>query len=205
MTRDAGADTRDGSADEGRAYGVGRGEVFPAAHAASLTNPMRFLLHPPGRLVRRLDPAPDADVLEVGPGPGWFSGALAARLPRGALHLVDVQPEMLELARARAGSPVVSTMVAEAGDLPFDDASFDGVVAGAVLGETPDPAAAVREFARVLRPGGRLLTLETRTDPDYVTYHRLSAMVAAAGLVPDRRWGRVLGYSAVHRRPAHDA
>jgi ubiquinone/menaquinone biosynthesis C-methylase UbiE len=183
-----------------RQLGVEKGAVYPAAEASGLVNPARRLLHPPGRLVRRLGPAPDAQVLEVGPGPGWFSRELAAALPRGQLHLLDVQPEMLAQARARAASPVVDTTVGDACALPFEDATFDAVVATAVLGETPDPALAVAEVARVLRPGGRFAVLETRTDPDFVPHAQLREWGQRVGLRPVSRHGRLLGYTAVLER-----
>ncbi len=183
-----------------RRLGLEKGAVYPAAAASGLVNPARRLLHPPRRLVRRLGPAPDAEVLEVGPGPGWFSRELAAAVPRGRLQLLDVQPEMLAQARARAASPVVTTTVGDACALPFEDATFDAVVATAVLGETPDPARAVAEIARVLRPGGRFAVLETRTDPDFVSLGRLRELAAPAGLRPVSRHGRLLGYTAVLER-----
>ena len=185
-----------------RELGLGKGAVYPADASRGLVNPARWLLHPPGRLVRRLGPAPDAEVLEIGPGPGWFSRELAAAVPRGRLALLDVQPEMLAQARIRAASPVVDTTVGDACALPFEDATFDAVVATAVLGETPDPARAIAEVARVLRPGGRFAVLETRTDPDFVRYARLSDLAERVGLRPASRHGHLLGYTAVLERKA---
>jgi ubiquinone/menaquinone biosynthesis C-methylase UbiE len=185
-----------------RQLGLGKGAVYPAAAASGLVHPARHLLHPPGRLVRRLGPAPDADVLEVGPGPGWFTRELAAAVPRGRLQLLDVQSEMLATARARADSSRVSATVGDACALPFEDATFDAVVATAVLGETPDPRRAVAEVARVLRPGGRFAVLETRTDPDFVPHARLRELAAAVGLRPVSRYGRLLGYTALFERAA---
>lgn len=184
-----------------RRFGLGRGQVYPAAHADMLVHPARRLLHPPRRLVRRLDPAVDADVLELGPGPGWFTGALAASLPHGRLHLLDLQVEMLERAATRGSGRVVTATVGDACALPFADGSFDAVVASAVLGELPHPGRAVAEVTRVLRPGGRLVVLETRTDPDFVAYRRLVELGTNAGLRPLRRHGRLLGYTAMLERP----
>lgn len=189
-------------ADAARDFGLGRGRVYPADRAGGLLNPLRRLLHPPARLVRRLDPAPSDVLLEVGPGPGWFSRALAARVPDGSLHLLDLQEQMVTMALSRASSDVVVGTAGDAAALPFADGSFDAVAATAVLGEIPDPRAALGEFARVLRPGGRLLTLETRTDPDFIAHRRLVAMAAPVGLHPHSRHGRLLGYTAVLRRGA---
>lgn len=183
-----------------RRFGLERGAVYPASEARALLNPLRHLVHPPGRLVRRLGLAAEAHVLEVGPGPGWFSRSLAAAVPRGRLHLLDLQPRMLELAVVRAASPVVETTVGDACELPFNACTFDAAVVSAVLGETPDPSLALAELARVLRSGGRIAVLETRTDTDYIDVPRLLELADAAGLRLRRRHGRVLGYTAILTR-----
>jgi SAM-dependent methyltransferase len=73
--------------------------------------------------------------------------------------LTDLVPEMLEIAARRAtaqGIANIETKVCSADDLPFDDATFDGVSVRFGYMFFPDVAAATSEFARVLKPGGRL-------------------------------------------------
>jgi SAM-dependent methyltransferase len=82
-------------------------------------------------------------VLDVGCG----EGELARHLPDGAWHGVDNSAEML----ARAPRPAVQ---AEATVLPFADASFDSVALLYMLYHLPEPARALAEAHRVLRPGG---------------------------------------------------
>jgi len=102
----------------------------------------------------------EAAVRLVGDGPGSLlevsvgSGRLLARLAERGWDVagVDAAPRMLELARGRA--PGVRLEAARAEELPFEDESFDAVVAVGVL-EYGDLEAALRELARVLRPGGR--------------------------------------------------
>lgn len=92
-------------------------------------------------------------VLEVGAGTGqlWNHVDHAAR--GLALTLTDFSPVMCERLRAVAGARVRQC---DAVDLPFDDARFDTVIANHVLYHLDDPDAALREFARVLRVGGRV-------------------------------------------------
>jgi ubiquinone/menaquinone biosynthesis C-methylase UbiE/catechol 2,3-dioxygenase-like lactoylglutathione lyase family enzyme len=102
----------------------------------------------------------EAVVRLVGDGPGSLlevgvgSGRLTARLAERGWDVtgIDAAPRMLELARARA--PGARLEAARAEELPFEDASFDAVVAVGVL-EYGDLEASLRELARVLRPGGR--------------------------------------------------
>src|SRR5450759_3470028 len=75
--------------------------VFPYQFSGLLLSPLRRLILSPEALAERLRLTETAVVLEVGSGPGYFSGAVARRLPRGHLELLDVQPEMLEQARVR--------------------------------------------------------------------------------------------------------
>lgn len=101
----------------------------------------------------------EGDVLEVAVGTGRnlpFYGA-GARLTG-----LDLSPAMLALARARAADlgRSVELVEGDAERLPFPDASFDTVVCALGLCSIPDPARAVAEMARVLRPGGTLLLVD---------------------------------------------
>jgi ubiquinone/menaquinone biosynthesis C-methylase UbiE len=107
-------------------------------------------------------------VLDVGAGTG-------ANLPHypwdqiEKLILLDPSPGMLERARRRATELGIAIQIVErrAEELPFGDESFDTVVFTLSLCTIPDPAGALREAHRVLRPAGRLLVLEhvRATDP----------------------------------------
>lgn len=90
-------------------------------------------------------------VLDVGCGDGQISRALASR--GAAVTGIDPTERNLVVARERAGGPVY--VKAGADDLPFDDASFDAVVACLVFEHIDDVDAAIAEVARVLRPGGQ--------------------------------------------------
>jgi SAM-dependent methyltransferase len=103
-----------------------------------------------------------ARVLEVGCGAGWMWTEAAARLPGDLdLTLTDVSPGMVAEAIERVGSlgryERTDGRVADVQDLPFRDGSFDVVVANYVLHHVPDPARAVSEMSRVLRPGGTVV------------------------------------------------
>jgi len=120
------------------------------------------------RLWRRnaLDAAalrPGMRVLDVATGTGKLAlGAVPRVTPGGAVVGLDPSGEMLARARAsaaRRGLPV-TWVQADAGSLPFADASFDAVTIGFGLRNLPDIAAGLQEMARVTAAGGRLVILE---------------------------------------------
>jgi SAM-dependent methyltransferase len=113
-----------------------------------------------GWLVDAIEPRPGHRVLELAAGPG-DTGLLAAELiaPGGTLISTDASDAMVDVARARAAELGVDnaefrTMDAEWIDLPT--ASVDGVIARWGYMLLADPATALRETRRVLRPGGRV-------------------------------------------------
>lgn len=99
----------------------------------------------------------DMDILDVGCGEGYMARELASR---GARQVTGIDASR-EMVKAAEDAAVMGTSFSEASadNLPFPDRSFDLVVANHVLNDLPDLTGAAREFARVLRPGGRFIAL----------------------------------------------
>jgi ubiquinone/menaquinone biosynthesis C-methylase UbiE len=100
------------------------------------------------------------DALDVGCGTGFFALLLAEAGHRAVG--VDAVDEMLALARAKADAQNLPVRLerADADSLAFDDASFDLIVERHVIWTLHEPTAALREWRRVLRPGGRVVLAE---------------------------------------------
>jgi len=185
-------------------YGLGRGQVFPAENARSLLNPLRRLVQSPKRTVAALGIQPGSNVLEVGPGPGFFTPMLSDAAGPGCVVLIDLQFEMVDLARQRttaAGKRNVAVSQGDAAVLPFAAATFDTALVATVLGELPQPDRLVGELARVLRAGGIVGVAETRRDSDFIRVTDLVEMFTRGGFEFVRRSGSRLQYVATFRRP----
>lgn len=180
-------------------------------HPSACPYGQRFWVEPPHPLVTRkrlrevLAPQPGERILEVGPGTGYYSLEVAGWIvPGGQLEIVDVQRQMADHTMRRARERGVSNVVASVADvrrLPYEDSSFDAAYLVAVLGEVPDQEAALRELARVLRPGGRLVVGELFGDPHWVGPGSLRRRAETAGLEYQQRSGTLLGYFMALRRP----
>lgn len=156
---------------------------------------------------------PGMTVLDVGCGPGTITLGLAERVaPGGRVVGIDSAPAAIDAARAAA--PAGAAVVFEVADgyaLPYADATYDVVHAHQVLQHLGDPVAALREMARVAKPGG----LVAARDADYaaMTWHPESAgmtrwlatyraLASANGAEPDagrrlRGWALAAGLTDV--------
>ena len=102
---------------------------------------------------------PGMRLLDVGCGPGNLALRLAEAVAPGQLVGIDAEPSQIEIAQQlgkKSGNSNLTFQVADVASLPFEDASFDVVHCGGVLGYIPDTAEALAEMKRVLRPGGMI-------------------------------------------------
>jgi 2-polyprenyl-3-methyl-5-hydroxy-6-metoxy-1,4-benzoquinol methylase len=129
-------------------------------------------------------------VLDVGTGDGTYAIEAAAG---GALATaLDSEQQMLDAARARAEQRGLSLAPRKgrAEELPFDDGSFDVVLAVTVLCFVPQATTAVREMARVLAPGGRLVLGELGRYSVWAAERRVRAWLGAETWRRARFWSR---------------
>jgi SAM-dependent methyltransferase len=101
-------------------------------------------------------------ILDAGCGNGRYTRfLLRAAEPDALITAFDLSQRMLKRARRRLHSPRVTHVAADLTRLPYPNAFFDAIVCGWVLEHLPDPSPGLRELARVLQPGGKLLLLVT--------------------------------------------
>lgn len=190
----------------------------PAAGWSSLTrfyDPVIALAMREGRFRGSLRDRVDEDLplagtaLDIGCGTGTFAISLAASRPDATVMGVDGDPEILALARRKAGAGAVDWSEGLAGDLPVTPGSVDVVTMSLVLHhllleEKREALAAVRE---ALKPGGRLHIADWGAPRDPVMSGAFLALQAIDGFdrTRDHRSGRLpriieeAGFSAVER------
>lgn len=150
-------------------------EPLPAGHhphlipwwlAIAITLPVRRWFENPETLLGPLIPA-GGTVIEVGPGAGFFTSALAKAVgPQGLVHAVELQEPLRQTLGRRLEQRGLATRVrvraCRPSHLDIDDleGTADIALAVNVLHEMPAPARAVYDMARALRPGGQLLIIE---------------------------------------------
>ena len=157
-------------------------------------------------MVRRVEANPGQRVLDVATGTGMVATALVRRYDCSVVGL-DQSPEMLSGARAKLDAdPRLAARIelvrGEAEALPFADAEFDHLTFTYLLRYVKDPEATLAELARVVRPGGRVASLEFMLPPDRVARALWRAhtryVMPVAGRLISRDWyevGHFLGPS----------
>jgi SAM-dependent methyltransferase len=118
-------------------------------------------------IVEAARPGPDDTVLDVACGGGIVVCAFAPQVRRATG--IDVTPAMLEQAQRLAAEKGLANVEWRQGDvkaLPFEDGSFTIVVTRFSMHHFPDPAAVLREMARVCAPGGRLVVVDMYASED---------------------------------------
>jgi demethylmenaquinone methyltransferase / 2-methoxy-6-polyprenyl-1,4-benzoquinol methylase len=143
-------------------------------------------------LVSRVEVGPDATVLDVATGTGAVARELLAQR-RCTVVGLDQSPEMLVEARRRL-PPKVRLVEGRAEEVPFPDRSFDALTFTYLLRYVDDPAATLKELARVVRPGGPMAGLEFALPrgpwrPAWELYVRTVLPLAARSI--STGWGEV--------------
>jgi ubiquinone/menaquinone biosynthesis C-methylase UbiE len=157
--------------------------------AAERYGEVAFLRRSAQALVDALPAAVIGEALDVATGPGTAAILLGDRFPDARVTGVDISHEMVGLARVRADSMRrrnVEFLVGSATGLPFEDASFDLVVCTNAIYYMPDFPRAVAEWARVLRPGGRLAFSTFGTGTLEPMASLFDSRVEASGIVVSR-------------------
>jgi demethylmenaquinone methyltransferase/2-methoxy-6-polyprenyl-1,4-benzoquinol methylase len=182
-------------------------------HYDSLSAALSFWQDPRWRcaLVDAVRPREGERVLDVACGTGLVAAELLSRADCSVVAL-DQSPQMLAAARARfaaLASARVQIVEGEAERLPFERESFDALTFTYLLRYVDDPRATLVELARVLRPGGRIASLEFGVPPWPPARAAWRAYTDVGlpllGRVVSRQWGAVGRFLGPSIRGFYDA
>ncbi|MBM0235793.1 class I SAM-dependent methyltransferase [Micromonospora sp. STR1_7] len=157
--------------DHERSRWAGRAAAYDGSLAALCARPAPLLLD-------AANVGAGTRMLDAGTGPGTVAGLACAR--GATVVAVDAEPSMVEMARHRLPS-AEEVRLAALPHLPFDAGHFDAAVANFVINHVGDPAAAIGELRRVVRPAGRI-AVTTWPDPPPQAQRLWGEIFDAAGV-----------------------
>ncbi len=172
--------------------------VFPPKYAFTLLFPFRNIFFSPQKLIKRLDLKEDHTLLEIGPGPGYFSTHVARKLKKGRLYLLDIQQEMLDFAKKRFDKRKITNVVYKLTDgisLDLENNFFDRVFMVTVIGEVDNKSNYLKEIYRILKEDGILSISELAGDPDKLSIDELQVLVLAHGFAVSKIFGSKRNYT----------
>ena len=181
---------------------AGKG-VFPPKYAFTLLFPLRNIFISPRQLIERMELKSNSIVLEVGPGPGYFSAKIAPVLHSGKLFLTDIQQEMLDYARKRLTRKKISNVeyyLCNGSDMPFNDNMFDVIFMVTVLGEIENKEVYLKEFRRILKSNGIVSVSEQAGDPDKMEITDIECLFNDSGFKTDRIFGTKRNFTINFRK-----
>ncbi len=177
--------------------------VFPSKYAFTLLIPFRNIFLSPRKLIQRLDIRDDHYILEIGPGPGYFSTHIAKKLKSGRLVLLDIQQEMLDLSKKRLDKRNITNVdykLTDGNSLDLESNFFDRVFMVTVIGEVDKKDNYLKEIYRVLKGDGILSISELAGDPDKMSINEIQSLVSAYGFEEIEVYGNKLNYTVNFRK-----
>jgi len=166
----------------------------PAFMTRLIDNPIRRkLIQKPETVARRMKLEPGMTIIEIGPGKGSYTKAIATSvLPDGKVYAIDIQESIINRLKKRIQKENIENIIPKIGDVynfSFEDESVDRVLMIACLPEIPEPIRALKEIKRVLKPNGLVSLSEMLPDPDYPRRKTEKKWAKEAGFELDEQFG----------------
>ena len=171
----------------------------PAFFIRLIDNPIRRkLIQKPELIAQRMDLEPGMIIVEIGPGKGNYTKAVAKKvIPGGRVYAIDIQEAVINRLKKKIKREKIDNIfpqIDDAYNLSFEEESVDRIFAIACLPEIPDPVKAIREFNRILKLNGLISFSELLPDPDYPRRKTEIRWAEEAGYVLDAKFGNWFTY-----------
>jgi ubiquinone/menaquinone biosynthesis C-methylase UbiE len=172
---------------------------IPAFATQLIDNPYRRrYIQKPNVIADRMQLRPGMIVVEIGPGKGNYTKAVASRiLPDGKVYAVDIQESVIKRLKEKVQREKIGNIeprIDDAHNFSFSDESIDRVLAIACLPEIPNPIQVLRECHRILRRNGLVSLCEIVMDPDYPRRQTEKRWALEAGFKLENEFGNVFSY-----------
>lgn len=166
----------------------------PAFMTRLIDNPVRRkLLQKPETVAKRMKLKPGMTVIEIGPGKGNYTKAIAKNiLPEGKVYAIDIQESIISRLKKKIEKESITNIIPKIDDtynLSFEGETIDRVLMIACLPEIPDPIRVLKEIKRVLKPNGLISLSEMLPDPDYPRRKTEKKWAKEAGFELDEQFG----------------
>ncbi|MFX0077579.1 MAG: methyltransferase domain-containing protein [Candidatus Hermodarchaeota archaeon] len=146
----------------------------------------RRFIQKPEKVANNLNLKPGMILIDVGPGKGSYTKAVAEKLlPNGKVYAIDIQENVIKKLKQKVDEEKIPNIIPKIEDvhnLSFESESVDRILAIACLPEIPNPVLALEEFKRILKPGGIVSLCELLMDPDYPLRKTEKKWASKAGL-----------------------
>ena len=172
---------------------------IPSFMTRLIDNPIRRrFIQNPKKIAERMTLKPGMIIVEIGPGKGSYTKAVAkAVLPDGKVYAIDIQEAVIRRLKKKIEKkniPNIFPRIGDAYNLEFEDESVDRVLLITCLPEIPEPIRALKEFRRILKPNGLITLSEMIYDPDYPRRKTEKKWAEEAGFKLDKQFGNWIVY-----------
>ena len=177
--------------------------VFPPKYAFTLLIPFRNIFLSPRKLIQRLDIKENHNILEIGPGPGYFSTHIAKKLKSGRLVLLDIQQEMLDISKKRLDKRKITNVdykLSDGNSFDLESNYFDRVFMVTVIGEVENKDKYLKEIYRILKDDGVLSISELAGDPDKISIDEIQSLVSVNSFEVIEAFGNKFNYTVNFRK-----
>jgi ubiquinone/menaquinone biosynthesis C-methylase UbiE len=171
---------------------------IPGILTRVIDNPIRRrFIQSPKELADRMHLTSGMVVVEIGPGKGNYTKAVAEQVAPGKVYACDIQDSVIQRLKQRVEEEKLQNIIPQIEDayqFSFPDQSVDRVFAIACLPEIPNPVKVLMECRRILKPGGLVCLSELFIDPDYPRRKTEKQWAREAGLELVDEFGNWFAY-----------